>query len=47
MTPTFTPPEVTRMRTYELMATPLVYSGQTVRARVIAIRGTRTMSQSA
>ena len=28
MTPTFTPPEVTRMRTYELMATPLVYSGQ-------------------
>ena len=36
MTPTFTPPEVTRMRTYELMATPLVYSGQRVRARVIA-----------
>ena len=36
MTPTFTPPEVTRMRTYELMATPLVYSGQRVQARVIA-----------
>jgi ADP-ribosylglycohydrolase len=36
MTPTFTPPEVTRMRTYELMATPLVYPGQLVRARVIA-----------
>ncbi len=36
MTPTFTPPEVTRMRTYELMATPLVYPGQRVRARVIA-----------
>ena len=36
MTPTFTPPDVTRMRTYELMATPLVYPGQTVRARVIA-----------
>ena len=35
-TPTFTPPEVTRMRTYELMATPLVYSGQSVRARVVA-----------
>jgi ADP-ribosylglycohydrolase len=36
LTPTFAPPTVTRMRTYELMATPLVYSGQTVRARVIA-----------
>ena len=36
MTPTFTSPEVTRMRTYELMATPLIYSGQTARARVIA-----------
>jgi ADP-ribosylglycohydrolase len=36
MTPTFTPPEVVRMRTYELMATPLVYPGQRVRARVIA-----------
>ena len=30
------PPDVTRMRTYELMATPLVYPGQTVSARVIA-----------
>ena len=28
MTPTFASPEVTRMRTYELMATPLIYSGQ-------------------
>jgi ADP-ribosylglycohydrolase len=36
MTPTFIPPEITRMRTYELMATPLVYSGQRVQARVIA-----------
>ncbi len=36
LTPTFAPPEVTRMRTYEWMATPLVYSGQTARARVIA-----------
>jgi ADP-ribosylglycohydrolase len=36
MTPTFTPPEVTRMRTYELMATPLVYPGQRVQARLIA-----------
>jgi hypothetical protein len=39
MTPTFTPPDVTRMRTYELMATPLVYPGQRVRARVIAGAG--------
>jgi ADP-ribosylglycohydrolase len=39
LTPTFAPPEVTRMRTYELMATPLVYSGETVRARVIADPG--------
>jgi ADP-ribosylglycohydrolase len=39
VTPTFAPPEITRMRTYELMATPLVYSGETVRARVIADRG--------
>ncbi|MBV9909600.1 MAG: ADP-ribosylglycohydrolase family protein, partial [Hyphomicrobiales bacterium] len=36
VTPTFTPPEVTRMRTYELMATPLVYPGQRVQARIIA-----------
>jgi len=36
LTPTFAPPEVTKMRTYELMASPLVYPGQTVRARVIA-----------
>jgi ADP-ribosylglycohydrolase len=36
LTPTFAPPEVTRMRTYDLMATPLVYPGQIVRARVVA-----------
>jgi ADP-ribosylglycohydrolase len=36
MTPTFTSLEVLKMRTYELMATPLVYSGQTLEARVIA-----------
>lgn len=34
MTPTFTPPEVTRMRTYDLMASPTVYPGQTLSARV-------------
>ncbi len=36
VTPTFTPPEVTRLPTYELAATPLVYPGQRVRERVIA-----------
>jgi ADP-ribosylglycohydrolase len=39
MTPTFTPPDVVDMRTYELMATPLVYPGQTARARIIADAG--------
>jgi ADP-ribosylglycohydrolase len=38
LTPTFTPPDVTRMRTYELMATPLVCSGQRLSARVMADR---------
>ncbi|HTJ56056.1 MAG TPA: ADP-ribosylglycohydrolase family protein [Devosiaceae bacterium] len=37
-TPTFAPPEVRNMRTYELMATPLVYPGQVVKARVTADR---------
>ncbi len=36
LTPTFAPPDVTRMRTYELMATPLLYSGQMISARVVA-----------
>lgn len=35
-TPTFSPPEIFNTRTYELMATPLVYPGQQVRARAIA-----------
>ena len=38
LTPTFTPPNVTRMRAYELMATPLVYPGQWMSARVIAAK---------
>jgi len=37
-TPTFTPRDVLDMRTYELMATPLVYPGQVVKARVVADR---------
>ncbi len=35
-TPTFTPPEVLNMRTYDLMATPLLYPGQTLKARLVA-----------
>ncbi|MBM7044032.1 ADP-ribosylglycohydrolase family protein [Rhizobium lusitanum] len=33
-TPTFSPREMLDMRTYDLMATPLVYSGQKVKARI-------------
>ena len=40
-TPTFSPREMLNMRTYDLMATPLVYPGQTVRARVVAPAGNR------
>jgi ADP-ribosylglycohydrolase len=36
LTPTFASPDVVRMRTYDLMATPLLYSGQTVVARIVA-----------
>ncbi|TSD90188.1 ADP-ribosylglycohydrolase family protein [Mycobacterium sp. KBS0706] len=38
-TPTFAPPEVVNMRTYELVATPLLYPGQTLSARVSADPG--------
>jgi ADP-ribosylglycohydrolase len=34
--PTFTPHEVLEMRTYALMATPLIYPGQVVKARIVA-----------
>ena len=40
-TPTFSPRDVLNMRTYDLMATPLVYPGQVVKARVIASRQQR------
>ena len=33
-TPTFSPRDMLNMRTYDLMATPLVYPGQTISARV-------------
>jgi len=35
-TPMFSPPEVVSMRTYDLMATPLLYPGQVLKARVVA-----------
>lgn len=35
-TPTFSPREVLNMRTYDLMATPLVYPGQIAKTRVVA-----------
>ncbi|MGI4744880.1 MAG: ADP-ribosylglycohydrolase family protein [Janthinobacterium lividum] len=38
-TPTFAPPDVDRMRTYELIACPTLYSGQTLKARLIADPG--------
>jgi len=40
--PTFSPREMLNMRTYDLMATPLVYPGQTVKARVAAPRENRS-----
>ncbi|HCL5072640.1 TPA: ADP-ribosylglycohydrolase family protein [Salmonella enterica] len=35
-TQTFTPPEIVEMRSYDLMATPLIYPGQRLQARLIA-----------
>jgi hypothetical protein len=32
LTPTFTPPEIKKMKTYDLMASPLLYPGQTLKA---------------
>lgn len=39
MTPTFSPLELLNMRTYDLMACPLVYPGQMLGARVLAPAG--------
>ena len=36
LTPTFSPPNVNEMRTYHLLASPRVYSGQTIKAHAIA-----------
>ncbi len=38
-TPVFTPPEVKNMRTYDLMASPLLYPGQTLKAQITAPAG--------
>ncbi len=38
-TPTFTPPDVERMRTYDLLASPTLNPGQTIRARLSAPSG--------
>ena len=46
-TPTFSPREVLDMRTYDLMATPLVYPGQVVHARVAAAAGQRGRGRGA
>ncbi len=45
LTPTFSPPNVDEMRTYHLLASPRVYSGQTIKAHAIAdIANTSTVS---
>jgi ADP-ribosylglycohydrolase len=36
LTPTFSAPNVSEMRTYDLQASPRLYPGQTVRARILA-----------
>ena len=38
-TPTFAPPDVARMRTYDLLASPTLNPGQTIRARLSAPSG--------
>jgi hypothetical protein len=47
LTPTFSPPNVADMRTYDLQASPRVYPGQTVKARLIADRANTAKVQAA
>ena len=47
LTPIFTPPNVVDMRTYDLQASPRVYPGQTVKARLIADRANTLTVQAA
>ncbi len=47
LTPVFSPPEVVDMRTYDMQASPRVYPGQTVKARLIADRANTSTVQAA
>jgi ADP-ribosylglycohydrolase len=47
LTPVFSPPEVVDMRTYDIQASPRVYPGQTVKARLIADRSNTATVQAA
>ena len=47
LTPVFTPPDVVDMRTYDLQASPRVYPGQTVKARLIADRANASTVRAA
>lgn len=39
---TFTPPEIVKMKTYDLMASPLIYPGQTLKSLIRAEKGNST-----
>ncbi len=47
LTPVFYPPDVVDMRTYDMQASPRVYPGQTVTARLIADRANTSAVQAA
>ncbi len=47
LTPVFSPPDVVDMRTYDMQASPRVYPGQTVTARLIADRANTSTVQAA
>ncbi len=47
LTPVFSPPDIVDMRTYDMQASPRVYSGQTVKARLIADRANTSTVQAA
>jgi ADP-ribosylglycohydrolase len=45
LTPTFTPPSIRKMKTYDLMASPLLYPGQTIKALLRASQDSTTSIQ--
>jgi ADP-ribosylglycohydrolase len=47
LTPVFSPPDIVDMRTYDMQASPRVYPGQTVKARLIADGANTSMVQAA